>query len=118
MSDTNTTARPLTTAQADALNKLAETCANLVKAAKDLAKRSAEIAEHAEKGYHLPGFESDVLGQPGREVQHHASVRSALIYALPAGTPKAAIRKAMTNTALFVMDFAEGDAFGDDAEEA
>lgn len=96
--------------QAHALNHLADTCANLVKAANDLTQRTADIAERASKGHHLTGFGHDVLGQPGREVQHYASMREALIPTV-GGCPPAAIEKALTHTALFTQPFAKGDEY-------
>lgn len=91
------TTTPLTARQADSLNDLASTCASLHKAATDLARRTALIAERVGNGQHIDGFAHDVLGQEGREVQHYASKREAQIAACR-DCPKEAFMAALTNT--------------------
>lgn len=69
----------LTVTQAHSLNQLHSACNDLLKATRDLKRELETIEERVVAGHHLPGFDSDVLGQNGREVQHYASVRRALI---------------------------------------
>ena len=117
---TNTaTATNLTARQAHHLNRLASTCASLYRAAQDLNRRTTEIAERVAAGQHLEGFGHDVLGQCGREVQHYASMREALIPTM-GGCPQTAIVKALTNTSEHNgLWFMEGDEYATtDQDEA
>lgn len=76
-----TTTTPLTSGQAELLNDLARNNEALRRALLDLTKRVDEHLTNLDARQHLAGFGSDVLGQPGREVQHGATVRATLITA-------------------------------------
>lgn len=116
-----TTTTPLTTGQASLLSNLSTACVNLRHAAKDLQQRAANIHERAAAGHHLDGFDSDIIGQAGREVQHHASTRAALILAVrAAGIEDGAAIVALTSEGQFRGQgrfFREGETFPVTPEE-
>lgn len=85
----------LTDEQASYMNLLSNASAALRKAARDLEQRCHEIVVSADSGLRLAGFEHDVLGQAGREVQHQASARDALLK-VHMGIPEVLLMRALT----------------------
>lgn len=83
--------------QAEMLNRLAHANSSLKQAAKATAERCEDIVQRVEGQKHLGGFDSDVLGQAGRQVQEWAVKRTTLIEACQLGAeiPEWLVLKAM-----------------------
>lgn len=79
--ETTTKTDPLTEAQASILNSLARATDGLNRGLSDLAARVHEQQQRVDLRQHLEGFDSDVLGQAARKVQHHGSERAAFLAA-------------------------------------
>lgn len=106
-----TNTESLTFEQAAALTRLSHASNDLRSALKGLQNRTSELIEAAEKGHHLSGFDSDVLGQDARKVQHLASRRSALIECC-LNCPPDALTAAVTERGTFGgRIFREGEEF-------
>lgn len=90
--------------QASHLNAISAASTSLRKAARDLQQRATEIVERADAGHMMTGFDSDILGQPGREVQHYVSVRDALVR-VHMEIPEELIVRAMTASGRYSMPY-------------
>jgi hypothetical protein len=112
------TTTKITAQQAALLNKLNQASSQLAEAANDLVQRAHDVAEKTANGHHLTGFDSDILGQCGREVQHYASVRSTIL-AMALGCPEEALMKALTHRerTYLATIFAEGQEYADKIDQ-
>lgn len=99
------TIHALTDAQAAHLNRLSNASHHLRSSLADLGKRTAELLDRAEQGLHMVGFDSDLLGQPGREAQHYASVRAALLQVGGLGIDDDLLLRAITATGSHAMPY-------------